>query len=219
MRLRGAGPARLIAALTIGLAVLLAAPGALAQGCAPGDVEGDGICDDVDNCVGVYNPGQEDVDGDAIGDACDVCAAIYNPGQQDADSDGVGDLCDNCVTVANPGQEDSDGLLEGDACDLTITTPLDATGIDCNGTPPLVRWSPETYTRFRVYASWEPGFRKKRRIISGKDGLTTNSWQISFRKWARLCARQTGSIHLKVLGWIPKSPEREESEPVEIVLP
>ena len=37
----------------------------------PGDVDGDGVPNDVDNCPDTYNPGQEDIDGDGKGDACD----------------------------------------------------------------------------------------------------------------------------------------------------
>jgi len=37
-----------------------------------GDADGDGTCDDVDNCLGVAND-QTDTDGDGIGDACDTC--------------------------------------------------------------------------------------------------------------------------------------------------
>jgi hypothetical protein len=36
------------------------------------DTDGDGVYDDVDNCIATSNPAQEDADGDSIGDACDL---------------------------------------------------------------------------------------------------------------------------------------------------
>jgi uncharacterized repeat protein (TIGR01451 family) len=36
------------------------------------DTDGDGVADDVDNCVNVANPDQADADGDGAGDACDI---------------------------------------------------------------------------------------------------------------------------------------------------
>jgi hypothetical protein len=81
------------------------------------DTDGDGVCDDKDNCVYTPNPGQEDMDKDGVGDACDNCKATYNPGQEDMDKDGVGDACDNCKATYNPGQEDMDKDGVGDACD------------------------------------------------------------------------------------------------------
>ena len=37
------------------------------------DTDSDGILDDVDNCVDIFNPNQDDLDADSIGDACDEC--------------------------------------------------------------------------------------------------------------------------------------------------
>jgi hypothetical protein len=56
-------------------ATALAAASALA---CPGDADGDGICDDVDNCPAVANPSQSDLDGDLAGDACDDADAALN---------------------------------------------------------------------------------------------------------------------------------------------
>ena len=80
-----------------------------------GDTDGDGVCDDADNCVGKKNGPEEpapdgdqaDIDEDGQGDACD----------DDDDGDGVNDLPDNCEKVANPDQQDLDDDDLGDACD------------------------------------------------------------------------------------------------------
>jgi len=74
--------------------------------CTDGD--GDAVCDDVDNCVGSYNPDQTaDVDSDGKGDACD----------DDIDGDGLANESDNCPEVDNVDQADSDGDGTGDVCD------------------------------------------------------------------------------------------------------
>ena len=83
------------------------------------DSDGDGILDEVDNCVDNYNVSQSDNDNDGIGNACDNCYQNYNITQSDNDNDGVGNICDNCYLDYNPDQTDSDGDGYGDACDET----------------------------------------------------------------------------------------------------
>src|SRR6185436_12541949 len=39
------------------------------------DIDGDGVCGNVDNCPTVANPSQTNSDGDTLGDACDNCPA------------------------------------------------------------------------------------------------------------------------------------------------
>jgi hypothetical protein len=64
--------------------------------CLGGDTDGDGVCDDGDNCPGAGNPDQVDSDGDGIGDECDNCSALANPDQADIDEDHYGGICDVC---------------------------------------------------------------------------------------------------------------------------
>ncbi len=92
------------------------------------DSDGDGIYDQNDNCVSVYNPNQEDADGDGIGDSCDVCT--------DTDGDGYGDAgfpantcdLDNCPATFNPDQSDADSDGIGDSCDICTDTDDDGYG-------------------------------------------------------------------------------------------
>lgn len=61
----------------------------------PLDTDGDGVRDELDNCVMVTNASQADEDRDTLGNACDNCPLAANPEQQDiGDGDGIGDRCD-----------------------------------------------------------------------------------------------------------------------------
>ena len=72
-----------------------------------GDIDGDGIPDNRDNCVETANPNQQDTDNDGIGDVCD----------DDLDGDGVPNNRDNCRNTPNPNQIDTDNDGIGDVCD------------------------------------------------------------------------------------------------------
>jgi glycosidase len=54
----------------------------------PGDGDGDGVEELIDNCPGVYNAAQADSDGDGFGDACDPCP-LTAPGVS-VDDEGCG---------------------------------------------------------------------------------------------------------------------------------
>jgi hypothetical protein len=69
-----------------------------------GDLDGDGVDDEVDNCPSVANPDQLDTDGDGLGNACD----------DDDDADGLSDA-DEVTFETDPLDPDSDddGMLDG----------------------------------------------------------------------------------------------------------
>jgi hypothetical protein len=49
---------------------------ARAQPACPVDTDGDGVCDDVDNCPTIANPGQENTFGGLDGDACETLNVV-----------------------------------------------------------------------------------------------------------------------------------------------
>src|SRR5262245_5386080 len=57
--------------------LVLTGPARVTLAC-PGDSDGDGVCDAMDNCPAVSNPGQSNLDGDLLGDACDDDDAELN---------------------------------------------------------------------------------------------------------------------------------------------
>ena len=63
------------------------------EGCQ--DTDGDGICDNIDNCAEVPNPDQADWNFDGVGDACEPCS--------DIDFDDICDDDDNCPKVPKHG--------------------------------------------------------------------------------------------------------------------
>jgi hypothetical protein len=88
------------------------------------DLDGDGICDEDDNCPNKPNEDQTDTDGDTVGDACDNCIKIQNLNQADGDEDGRGNACDQeTLTVATCQTEPCDPptCQPGGPCWITAT--------------------------------------------------------------------------------------------------
>jgi hypothetical protein len=84
------------------------------------DTDQDAVCESIDNCPLIYNPGQLDADGDRVGDLCDTCPADSD---NDIDGDGVCGDVDNCPAEANAGQQDGDGDGLGNICDPCPNDP------------------------------------------------------------------------------------------------
>ncbi|HEX5038156.1 MAG TPA: thrombospondin type 3 repeat-containing protein [bacterium] len=83
---------------------IVLAPGVI----VPGDSDGDGIVDSVDNCPALSSHDLTDTDGDGLGNPCD----------DDDDGDTVLDTSDNCPVIANTDQADRDENGVGDACQI-----------------------------------------------------------------------------------------------------
>lgn len=86
-----------------------------ATGGACVDTDGDGVCDDVDNCPTTVNPNQEDGDSDQVGNVCDNCPTTANRDQADSDQDGTGDACEIVVKDC-----DVDGDGDIDKADISL---------------------------------------------------------------------------------------------------
>ncbi len=78
--------------------------------CCP-DSDGDGSCNDVDECPSYDD--DVDADNDGIADGCDQCAGFDDA--VDADNDGVPNGCDVCAGYDDHQDTDGDGIPNG--CD------------------------------------------------------------------------------------------------------
>ncbi len=83
-----------------------------------GDVDGDGVCDDIDPCAGFPNL---DADGDGVCNSSDVCPT--DPDNVDDDSDGVCDADDVCIGTSNVDDDGDNVCNENDLCE----------GVDASG--------------------------------------------------------------------------------------
>ena len=94
------------------------------------DSDGDGVCDDQDQCPGFDD--NLDTDGDGIPDGCDTCNDLV-----DSDSDGVSDCIDQEINSPCPNNVDSNGVsldTDGDGiCDDFDICPNGDDTVDTDG--------------------------------------------------------------------------------------
>ena len=100
------------------------------------DTDNDGVCDDIDNCVGTPNPNQEDIDQDGIGDVCDNCIDVDQDGSCndiDCDDNDPNNYSGN-IEICDGQDNDCDGLIDEELdCegiyDLSLTKSVITTDI------------------------------------------------------------------------------------------
>ena len=79
------------------------------------DADGDGIIDELDNCIDIPNTDQADWNNNAVGDEC-----------EDTDGDGLTDAEElmDFGTDPNESDTDNDGLTDGDEVNVVLSNPL-----------------------------------------------------------------------------------------------
>jgi hypothetical protein len=91
----------------------------LNRGLGSDDVDCDGVKNQEDNCISVFNPSQKKTRPGDDGDSCN--RALRDSKEEDLrcdfDGDGVFDEKDNCPLVHNPKQKDRNKNGKGDACE------------------------------------------------------------------------------------------------------
>jgi hypothetical protein len=127
------------------------------------DVDGDGVCDDLDPCP---LDAPDDADGDGVCDATDAC-----PGEDDAvdaDTDGLPDPCDACPDDAG-NDADQDGLcadvdpcpdLLPDACTVPVVLAIQVDTFPADTTWALLNYRSTAVLRGSFEAPGEGAFHE-----------------------------------------------------------
>ncbi len=141
------------------------------------DIDGDGVCDDSDNCPLVANASQLDTDGDLSGDACD----------SDDDNDGLTDSFEQSIgTNTLLTDTDGDGLddftevaFDGDATTYTPGADTDPLAADSDGdTLSDGQEVNSTGSSPLLYDTDGDGFDDGTEVASGKDPNDPASYPI-----------------------------------------
>ena len=99
----------------------------------PGDADGDGVTDALDNCPSLFNPDQADCDGDGAGDACELVAGTALDCNGNLTPDDCETFTDcNANDVPDECEPDCNGNGAADACDIMGGASADCDG---NGVP------------------------------------------------------------------------------------
>lgn len=99
-------------------------------GLTQNDLDGDGVVEVEDNCMGAYNPGQEDVDEDSVGPPCDCDDTDPNvsPGEDEQCSNGVDDDCDNLIDGDDPDCSSS-GWAAAKSAEASLKSGMSTSGL------------------------------------------------------------------------------------------